>query len=81
MQFTALLTFIATFSMASAAALPEQPSLEVRSCPKGDFHSGSRGSTNGCAWYYCDGVSYKLWIDCGNNNACKMVSGHPGCSY
>lgn len=84
MQFNALLAVFASCSLASAAALPAADNsaslLEARSCPAGDYHTGSRaGPAGGCAWYYCNGNTYQLWIDCGPRGSCTTRGGRPAC--
>lgn len=49
-------------------------------CEYGEYHRGSRPiGIPGCAWYWCNGQKFELWIDCGPGNTCIEQDGAPAC--
>jgi hypothetical protein len=87
MLFARFLTTIA-FGVASAAVIAEPAALEARNnliekrdCSghaSGTWWTGLTGIYGGCSWYYCEGSTIELWIDCGLDS-CTSTDGVPEC--
>ena len=81
----ATLAVVATGIFTATAAPTAEANAEgdgqlPSTCNYGDYYRGSRPiGIPGCAWYWCNGQKYELWIDCGPGNTCVEQDGAPAC--